>query len=100
MPLFNDSRCYVLDEIGDTSSMEERRRYFHEVDVDQSDGVDFGEFLEVYTGAIFEYLYQLVYPLLQFPVVVFMCSLLIEWRLGWLALLARFVSLHNQTFKM
>ena len=37
-----------MDEIGDTSSMDERRRYFREVDVDQSDGIDFEEFLEVY----------------------------------------------------
>ena len=40
-------RCLALDEIGDTSSMEERKRYFKEVDVDQSDGVDFEEYLEV-----------------------------------------------------
>ena len=41
-------RCHVLDEIGDTSTIEERRRFFHEVDVDRSDGVDFEEFLEVF----------------------------------------------------
>lgn len=42
------SRCQALDEIGDTSSMDERKRYFKEVDVDQSEGVDFEEYLEVY----------------------------------------------------
>ena len=36
-----------MDEIGDTSSLAERKRYFKEVDVDQSDGVDFEEYLEV-----------------------------------------------------
>ena len=40
-------RCQALDEIGDTSSTDERKRYFREVDVDQSDGVDFEEYLEV-----------------------------------------------------
>ena len=40
-------RCQVLDEMGDTSSEEERREHFQSVDVDQSDGVDFEEFLEV-----------------------------------------------------
>ena len=48
VPPFNKCRCHVLDEIGDTSSVEERRRCFLEMDVDNSDGVDFGEFLEVY----------------------------------------------------
>ena len=40
-------RCHALDEIGDTSSTEDRKRYFREVDVDQSEGVDFEEYLEV-----------------------------------------------------
>ena len=40
-------RCHALDEIGDTSSLDERKRYFKEVDVDQSEGVDFEEYLEV-----------------------------------------------------
>ena len=39
--------CDVLDVIGDTSSDEERRQYFQELDTDQSNGVDFEEFLEV-----------------------------------------------------
>lgn len=39
--------CYALDEIGDSSSEEERKRYFKEVDTDHSDGVDFEEFLEL-----------------------------------------------------
>ena len=33
--------------MGDDSSVEERRKYFDEVDADHSDGVDFEEFLEV-----------------------------------------------------
>ena len=41
-------RCDALDEIGDKSTTEERRKYFKEVDTDQSEGVDFEEFLEVY----------------------------------------------------
>ena len=40
-------RCKVLDEMGDTSDMDERRRYFNDVDADQSEGIDFEEFLEV-----------------------------------------------------
>ena len=39
--------CAALDEIGDTSSEEERRRYFQAVDLDQSEGIDFEEFLSV-----------------------------------------------------
>ena len=39
--------CDVLDVIGDTSSDEERKQYFQELDTDQSNGVDFEEFLEV-----------------------------------------------------
>ena len=46
---YSTHRCQALDEIGDTSSLAERKRYFKEVDVDQSDGVDFEEYLEVYT---------------------------------------------------
>ena len=33
--------------------MAERKRYFKEVDVDESDGVDFEEYLEVYTITLF-----------------------------------------------
>lgn len=40
-------RCAALDKIGDHSSNEQRREYFKEIDKDQSDGVDFEEFLEV-----------------------------------------------------
>ena len=40
-------RCKGLDDIGDSSSYEERRCYFDEVDVDQSEGIDFEEFLQV-----------------------------------------------------
>lgn len=43
----NACRCNALDKIGDKSSEEQRRKYFTEVDTDQSDGVDFEEFLEV-----------------------------------------------------
>lgn len=32
--------------------MDERKRYFKEVDVDQSDGVDFEEYLEVIDNCI------------------------------------------------
>ena len=42
------NRSAALDKIGDQSSEEQRRQYFREVDKDQSDGVDFEEFLEVY----------------------------------------------------
>lgn len=48
MLYYSTCRCQALDEIGDTSSVAERKRYFKEVDVDQSDGVDFEEYLEVY----------------------------------------------------
>ena len=40
-------RCHALDEIGDTSTLEERKRYFREVDTDMSEGVDLEEFLQV-----------------------------------------------------
>ena len=40
-------RCAALDEIGDTSSEEERRRYFQAVDLDKSEGLDFEEFMTV-----------------------------------------------------
>jgi len=40
------NRCYALDEIGDHSDMEERKKYFQEVDTDMSEGVDIEEFLE------------------------------------------------------
>ena len=36
-----------MDKIGDCSSSEERQEYFREIDKDQSDGVDFEEFLQV-----------------------------------------------------
>lgn len=39
--------CAALDEIGDTSSEEERRRYFQDVDTDKSEGIDFEEFINV-----------------------------------------------------
>lgn len=39
--------CAALDEIGDTSSEEERRRYFQAVDLDKSEGLDFEEFMSV-----------------------------------------------------
>ena len=41
------NRSTALDKIGDQSGEEQRRQYFREVDKDQSDGVDFEEFLEV-----------------------------------------------------
>ena len=44
-----NDRCAALDKIGDRSSDEKRREYFREIDKDQSDGVDFEEFLEVST---------------------------------------------------
>ncbi len=44
---FHTLSCLVMDEIGDTSTKEERKRYFSQVDMDQSDGIDFEEFLEV-----------------------------------------------------
>ncbi|XP_065842656.1 uncharacterized protein [Oscarella lobularis] len=37
----------LLDDLGDTSSPEERRKYFVECDSDGSDGIDFIEFLQV-----------------------------------------------------
>jgi len=37
------------------SSEEERRSYFQELDTDQSNGVDFEEFLEVRCGTICTY---------------------------------------------
>ncbi len=40
-------RCQALDEIGDESTIEDRQKYFDEVDSDHLDGVDFEEFLEV-----------------------------------------------------
>ena len=39
--------CAALDEIGDTSSEEERRIYFQTVDQDKSEGIDFEEFISV-----------------------------------------------------
>lgn len=39
--------CAALDEIGDTSSEEERRIYFQTVDQDNSEGIDFEEFISV-----------------------------------------------------
>eukprot|EP00118_Oscarella_pearsei_P001565 m.312004 g.312004 ORF g.312004 m.312004 type:complete len:196 (+) comp196175_c0_seq1:138-725(+) len=38
---------HILNELGDKSSPEERKRKFREIDTDGSDGVDFVEFLEV-----------------------------------------------------
>ena len=43
----HNNRCAALDKIGDRSSDEQRKEYFREIDKDQSDGVDFEEFLEV-----------------------------------------------------
>lgn len=45
--LYGTCRCAALDEIGDTSSEEERRKYFHDVDLDNSEGIDFEEFISV-----------------------------------------------------
>ena len=41
------ARCAALDKIDDHSSDEKRREYFRDIDKDQSDGIDFEEFLEV-----------------------------------------------------
>lgn len=37
----------VLDTLGDTTSEAERREYFNSVDTDNSNGVDYEEFLEL-----------------------------------------------------
>ena len=47
MSLSRVFRCAALDKIGDNSSNEKRKEYFREIDKDQSDGVDFEEFLGV-----------------------------------------------------
>ena len=41
------SRCMVLDELGDTSNEADRRKYFDQLDDDQSGAIDFEEYLEV-----------------------------------------------------
>ena len=38
----------VLDELGDTSSEQDRRKYFDQLDDDQSGAIDFEEYLEVW----------------------------------------------------
>ena len=40
-------RCAVLDELGDTSPLETRTKYFNEWDVDDSGAVDFEEYISV-----------------------------------------------------
>ena len=37
----------VLDELGDTSNEADRRKYFDQLDDDQSGAIDFEEYLEV-----------------------------------------------------
>ncbi|XP_071850079.1 fimbrin-like isoform X2 [Apostichopus japonicus] len=37
----------ALNELGDKSSSEKRKRYFEEIDIDHSDSIDFEEFLEL-----------------------------------------------------
>ena len=37
----------VLDDVGDTSSIETREQYFQEVDEDDSGAIDFEEFMGV-----------------------------------------------------
>ncbi|CAH1800795.1 unnamed protein product [Owenia fusiformis] len=39
--------CSVLDELGDKTTTATRRKYFDQVDVDRSNGIDFEEFLEL-----------------------------------------------------
>ena len=41
------SRCNVLDTIGDKTPAEKRYEYFKLLDADNSDGIDFEEFLHV-----------------------------------------------------
>ncbi|CAH1800794.1 unnamed protein product [Owenia fusiformis] len=43
---FNEM-CSVLDELGDKTTTATRRKYFDQVDVDRSNGIDFEEFLEL-----------------------------------------------------
>jgi hypothetical protein len=39
--------CSVLDEIGDDTTEQQRRKYFLNIDLDHSEGIDFEEFLNV-----------------------------------------------------
>ena len=42
-------RMQVLDDLGDTSSVEKREQYFQEIDEDGSGAIDFEEFMGVST---------------------------------------------------
>lgn len=42
-------RQVALDELGDTSTKQERRIAFDQIDVDHSDSIDFEEFMELLT---------------------------------------------------
>lgn len=64
------SRCAALDQIDDQSSDEERREYFREIDKDQSDGVDFEEFLEVRLSSIQHYIQLILFCIIQLIVKV------------------------------
>ncbi|XP_054766974.1 calcium-binding protein 5-like [Lytechinus pictus] len=43
---------HALDELGDTSSDQKRRRAFDQIDVDHSDSIDFEEFVELLTKVV------------------------------------------------
>eukprot|EP00041_Stephanoeca_diplocostata_P007272 m.101632 g.101632 ORF g.101632 m.101632 type:complete len:202 (-) comp16813_c0_seq5:744-1349(-) len=42
----------VLDNLGDTTSVEDRREYFSVIDADDSEGIDFEEFLQLVHGIL------------------------------------------------